>query len=225
MGVEVQLVEWLAEDRMVVNAARVLKDKHVLHFLGRNLDHTDTRLINFMMSGRHGTPFEHNYFQFRVTCPIFAQRDWMRHRTGHSFNEISTRWQEMGALGIYEPDVMRAQIGKAHLYQFSEMEPGWSNSLRSWWLAHTQRRSIKAYKRMLRLGYAREQAMAVLPMGTYTQFIWSCNARSLMHFLALRTEPTARKEIQEGARQAEHHFQEKMPITYQAWVDNGRVAP
>jgi thymidylate synthase (FAD) len=208
---------------LVVNSARVLKGKW-RHSSSQWRDE-DSRLIDFMMRGRHGTPFEHNYFQFRVTVPIFAQRDWMRHRVGHSFNEISTRWQEMGDLGVYSPPLMREQLGKAHLYQFQDLSPGWKNSIRRWRLIRAQNKALKTYRRMLKDGFAREQAMAVLPMGVFTQFVWSCNARSIMHFLSLRTEPTARKEIREVAAAVEHSFATWMPETHAAWVRHGRVAP
>ena len=229
----VDLVHSLAYDRMVANAARVVagKAKPVPSDCAP-LDDDDIRLINYMMEHRHGTPFEHNYFQFRVRVPIFAQRDWMRHRVGHSFNEISTRWQDMSETGVYEPECMRIQVGKTHEYlyeDFDELHASVDEKIGHWcrrqWLIQRQKSSVRTYKRMLKKGFAREQAMAVLPMGTYTEFIWSCNARSLMHFLGLRNKPNARREIQETCKALELHFADKMPITYSAWVKNGRVAP
>jgi thymidylate synthase (FAD) len=229
----VELVHSLAHDQLVANSARVIGEKSKpINAPGVPLDNDDVRLINYMMANRHGTPFEHNYFQFRVRVPIFAQRDWMRHRVGHSFNEISTRWQDMSETGIYEPEAMRTQVGKAHEYlyeDFDALHASVDEKIGHWcrrkWLVLTQRRAIRTYKRMIKRGYAREQAMAVLPMGTYTEFIWSCNARSLMHFLGLRNKPNARREIQEVCAALEEHFSARMPVTYNAWVKNGRVAP
>jgi thymidylate synthase (FAD) len=228
-----ELVTHHAHDQMVANAARVTKSKH-RHFRWNvlRLLADDERLIKYMIKHRHGTPFEHNYFQFRISVPIFAQRDWMRHRVGHSFNEISTRWQEMDALGVYEPDCLRFQVGKPHEYEYvdvSEEGASWHYRLwhhyRLWYLIRAQRQGVKRYRKMLDRGYAREQAMAALPMGTYTEFVWSCNARSLMHFLGLRRQPNVRKEIRQVCEQLESHFQAAMPVTYAAWVENGYVAP
>lgn len=229
-----ELVHSLAHDQMVANAARVTKSKYRhFKFAVLKLLADDERLIKYMMTKRHGTPFEHNYFQFRISVPIFAQRDWMRHRVGHSFNEISTRWQEMDAMGVYEPDCLRVQIGKAHEYLYEDFNrdgvASTTEKLHHWWrkryLIRAQRAGHKRYRRMLKRGYAREQAMAALPMGTYTEFIWSCNARSLMHFLGLRAQPNARKEIRIVCERLEAIFQAQMPVTYAAWVENGRVAP
>jgi thymidylate synthase (FAD) len=219
---------------MVANAARVTEKKHHrVPLRKRELPDDDKRLISYMMKHRHGTPFEHNYFQFRISVPIFAQRDWMRHRVGHSFNEISTRWQEMDALGVYEPDCLRVQVGKAHEYLYEDFNgdgvASTTEKLQHWWrrryLIRAQRAGLKRYRRMLDRGYAREQAMSALPMGTYTEFVWSCNARSLMHFLGLRRQANVRKEIRQVCEQLEQHFMAAMPVTYAAWVENGYVAP
>jgi thymidylate synthase (FAD) len=224
-----ELVHALADDQMVVNAAKVTKLKWQPFFM---FNENGDRLIRYMMDHKHGTPFEHNYFQFRISVPIFAQRDWMRHRVGHSFNEISTRWQEMDAMGVYEPDCLRVQVGKVHEYQYEDfniVEASIDERIKHWWrrryLIRSQRAGIKRYRKMLDKGYAREQAMAALPMGTYTEFVWSCNARSLMHFLGLRRKSNARKEIRIVCDQLEQHFRQAMPVTYDAWVANDYEAP
>lgn len=222
-----ELIGAYADDLAVVNAAKVSGGKRQ-----SEMDKNGERLIGYLLQNKHGTPFEHNYFRFHVIVPIFAQRDWMRHRVGHSFNEVSTRWQDMDALGVYEPDLLRTQVGKIHLYQYEDFDSvnaSTTEKLSHWWkrryLIRSQKKAMKRYKTMLKRGYAREQAMATLPMGTYTEFWWSCNARSLMHFLSLRQGSGARKEIRMVADQIEEQFAKQMPITHAAWVKNGKVAP
>lgn len=222
-----ELLGAYADDLSVVNAAKVSGGKQETE-----LTKDGERLIGYLLKNKHGTPFEHNYFRFHVVVPIFAQRDWMRHRVGHSFNEVSTRWQDMDSLGVYEPDVLRSQVGKIHLYQYEDFDPNTASRLERFkhkrrlnYLVKSQKKAMKRYKKMLKRGYAREQAMATLPMGTYTEFWWSCNARSLMHFLALRQGAGARKEIRLVAYQIEKQFAKQMPITHAAWVKNGKVAP
>jgi thymidylate synthase (FAD) len=85
--------------------------------------------------------------------------------------------------------------------------------------------SWAAYEYLLEAGVAKEQARAVLPVGIYSQMIWTCNPRSLMHFLGLRAAPTALKEIRVLAQQAEEVFSSLMPATHIAFVSAGRVAP
>ena len=50
------------------------------------------------------------------------------------------------------------------------------------------------YRTLLDDGVAKEVARSVLPVGIYTEFYWTVNARSIMHFLSLRNarRPSAR---------------------------------
>ena len=53
---------------------------------------------------------------------------------------------------------------------------------------------------------AKEVARAVLPVGIYTEFCWTLNARTLMHFLGLRNAETAQREIRRYAEAVEELF-------------------
>jgi thymidylate synthase (FAD) len=78
---------------------------------------------------------------------------------------------------------------------------------------------------MLSLGVAKEVARTVLPMGMFTQFYWTVNARALMNFLSLRTDENAQLDIRKYANAVESLFSQEMPITYKSWIANGKVAP
>lgn len=65
----------------------------------------------------------------------------------------------------------------------------------------------------------------MLPMGTFTQFYWTVNARSLMNFVSLRAADTAQLEIRRYAEAVEELFAELMPVTHAAFVANDRTAP
>jgi thymidylate synthase (FAD) len=68
-------------------------------------------------------------------------------------------------------------------------------------------------------------ARAVLPVGAYTEFYWTVNARSLMNFVSLRAAETAQREIRQYAEAVERFLEERMPITHAAFVANDRTAP
>ena len=94
------------------------------------------------------------------------------------------------------------------------------------------RQSYGAYLQMLGNGIAREVARAVLPVGIYSSMYATCNARSLMHFLSLRTTHEAasvpsfpQREIEMVAEQMEELWAKLMPLTYAAYNDHGRRAP
>jgi thymidylate synthase (FAD) len=81
------------------------------------------------------------------------------------------------------------------------------------------------YERLVEQGVARELARAVLPVGAYTEFYWTVNARALMNFVSLRAAETAQREIRRYADAVEQFLAQKMPVTHEAFVAGGRVAP
>jgi thymidylate synthase (FAD) len=216
---KVTLLDSLASDLSVVHAARVSLDKW-------NEEWTNNHglLINFLMKNHHGTPFEHNYFRVHVEAPIFVFREWHRHRIGHSYNEVSGRYVELEEK-FYVPETLRTQRGKPGAYFFEDTpESDMTRAIKDA-MDGQNRQAFELYRELLAAGVAKEQARTVLPVATYTQMIWSCNARSLMAFLSLRAEEHAMKEIRDLAYQAEADFMEVMPWTWDAWHLNGRVAP
>lgn len=208
----------MADDLSVVNAARVSFGKRKTE-----LDEGDVSLINFLMRERHGTPFEHNAFRFHVRCPIFVAREWFRHRIG-SFNEFSARYSEVPE-DFWVPKVedVRTQVGKPGSYTFTATEEDVSKDA-IWHIETAYEKAYASYRAMLADGVAKELARVVLPMGTYTEFYWTVNARSLMNFLSLRTANTAQSEIRDYAFEVESAFEEHMPVTYEAWNRLGRFS-
>ncbi|MCA9880775.1 MAG: FAD-dependent thymidylate synthase [Thermomicrobiales bacterium] len=222
----VDLLAHNGNDMDIANAARV----SVGDGRGGN-PYEISGLINYLMKHRHGSPFEHGYLKFHVECPIFVAREFMRHRAGWSYNEVSGRysvlepvfWVPTTTRGIVnegtsarprlEPDAFIANQTIAQMQSFYE---------EAW----------EAYRLILNGDVVNEVARAVLPVGIYTSFIASCNPRSLMHFLSLRinhpdnqydTYPQA--EIQEVAEKMEKHFKAHWPLTWEAFNAHGRVSP
>ena len=208
----------LASDLAVVNGARVSFNSTSDEWTER-----DGGLIRFLMRDHHGSPFEHGYFRFIVKAPIFVVREHHRHRAGHSFNEWSGRYSKMEA-EFYVPDFVRTQVGKPGAYTFEPVEPAIREQTRAE-IEETAARAFDSYERMLELGVAKEVARTVLPLAMYTKYFWSCNPRSLMHFCSLRNSEFAQFEIREYAKAAERFLEREMPVTYAAFVANGRVAP
>ena len=66
---------------------------------------------------------------------------------------------------------------------------------------------------------------SILPVGIYTQFYWTLNARSLINFLSLRNAESAQFEIRTYAEAVEYFFAQKMPETHSGFVEFGRRAP
>jgi thymidylate synthase (FAD) len=215
----VRLDEAMADDLSVVNGARVSFARHKTE-----LDDSDAGLIRFLMRERHGTPFEHNAFRFHIRAPIFVAREWFRHRIG-SFNEFSMRYaRATDEFYLPAPEDVRTQVGKPGAYSFEPVPDDVAETTREE-LQQVYEAAYAAYERLVELGVARELARAALPVGAYTEFYWTVNARALMNFLSLRNAETAQREIRRYAEACERFLAERMPITYESFVASGRKAP
>lgn len=221
----VKLIRALASDNMVVQAAQVSAKGE------NNPDTVPERLIQALLKGRHGSPFEHNSFTFFVEAPLFVFREWQRHRIS-SFNEMSGRYTEMIPKFYLTPqDRPMINVG-------TKMKPDMQPAPEETWRRHVGRKmrtaelAWESYQADLADGIANEVAREDLPLNTYSQMYWTVNARSLMNFISLRVESDdslvrsyPQREIMWGAEVVEHWFSRYMPFTHKAFVDNGRVAP
>ena len=210
----------LADDISVVNSARVSFGRKV-----ETMSEADIGLINYLLKNQHGTPFEHNMFRFHIKAPIFVTREWFRHRIGWSYNEFSARYAEM-ADDFFVPEVedFRTQVGVPGRYSFTAMEEDFAVEA-SEIINGMMRTSYATYQILLDLGVAKELARSVLPVGVFSQFYATCNARSLMNFIELRADDHAQKEIRDYAQTLEQVLKFHMPYTYASFVNNGRKAP
>jgi len=208
-----------ATDLSVVNGARVsflqMRDE---------MDSKDEGLIRFLMRERHASPFEHNLFRFHIRCPIAVAREWMRHRWS-SFNEHSLRYSE-AIDDFYVPatEQVRTQVGKPGAYRFEPVEVDTALEVQDQMSKHYQE-AWNLYQGLLEKGVARELARFILPVGLFTEFYWSVNARALMNFISLRNDDAAMWEIRQYGAAVEEFLADAMPSTHKAFVEFGRVAP
>lgn len=202
----VELLRVSGSDLDIANAARVSYGR-----VSTVISDRDKKLIDFLMEHDHTSPFEHNQLSFRIKAPIFVARQWMRHRM-NSYNEISYRYVTVKT-EFYIPKEFRYQDtvnkqGSTGVFVDEALTARYKNTCEA---------SYKVYEDLLAAGVCREQARALLPVGTYTEFIFTCNMHSLMHFMKLRLSHGAQSEIRVYAkallRLAFSHF----PITLDAW--------
>jgi thymidylate synthase (FAD) len=92
--------------------------------------------------------------------------------------------------------------------------------------------AYNCYEENLGLGIDPGLARDCLPVGIYSSCWVTCNPRSLMSFLSLRThEPDSKYvsyplyEIEVAAKQVETIFAEGWPLTYRVFNECGRVSP
>lgn len=223
--IAVNLLDTNLSDERVCIAARTST-------AGADADPTATAgLIGSLMKNRHGSPFEHMSATWQVTAPLFVWREHHRHRIA-SYNEESARYKVLEPrFYLPAPDRPMVQVGKAMAY---EIVPGTPEqyALVEDEIKTASTSAYESYQALLEAGVAREVARDVLPVNIMSTCIVTMNARGLMNFLSLRVDSedsTYRskplREIQMVAEQYEHDFALHAPITYAAFVSNGRVTP
>lgn len=189
----VGLIDHMGTESTVTNAARVSFGRMKTTF-----DEKDEVLLKFLIDNKHLTPLEHVKFQFSVHCPLFVRGQWHRHRAGWSYNEISRRYTEVD-MEFYVPENFRIQSdnNKQASVENSQIENNKE--------AYEQYNKIvkdcySAYEKLLELGVCKEQARGILPQTMFTTFWATVDLRNLLHFIELRDDEHAQKEIREYAR-------------------------
>jgi thymidylate synthase (FAD) len=208
----VELQDMLGDDLAIVNAARV-------SYLGESKGpERDRKLLRYLLTHDHGTPFEMAVFKFRVKTPEVVFRQWIRHRIG-SFNVQSRRYTEVEDDDLHTPERWRLQDTANRQGSKGELGADASRVLFDE-LAEVYARCRDAYRRALAAGVAREQARLFLPgFAVYSTFVWTVNARSLMNFLRLRLDAHAQWEIRQYARAVGQIFKTKLPWTAEIFAE------
>lgn len=195
-------------DNSIVQSARVSYGD------GTTTSRGDTGLIRYLMRHWHTTPFEMVEFKFHIKMPLYIARQHLRHRTA-SVNELSARYSVVPK-EYYNPETLRGQSEVNH--QGSEGEVTIPEEKRTA-VSHHLEQSFELYEDLLENGCCREQARGNLPQSTYTEFYWKINLHNLMHYLHLRMDSHAQKEIREFANAIYTLVEPLVPITMKAFTD------
>jgi thymidylate synthase (FAD) len=209
----VRLVDYMGSDQSIVQAARVSYGG------GTKSVREDRGLIRYLLRHDHTTPFEMVVLKFHIKAPIFVTRQWIRHRTA-SVNEESARYSIVRE-EFHEPS--REDIG----FQSKDNKQGRSTEpvpqeIVDRFLAYLKENRETAYsqyEQFLQDNVARELARTVLPLSVYTQFYWQMNLHNLFHFLRLRLDAHAQKEIRDFAQQVAVCAKAVAPYAWEAFEE------
>lgn len=221
---QVDYVQHWGDDLLVANAARVSFDKKsewdlqlVPKMSGmvveEHLNPKDEKLIHYLARARHTSCFEHMGATLKLKVPIFIARQIQRHRT-FSYNEISRRYVDSPPEFFY-PDTLRARAD--NVKQGSSEEAANTTVELAWYVGV----AVGAYEKMLEDGVAPEQARMILPQNMYTEFYMSGNLRAWEHFLKLRLDGHAQKEVQDVAQMVYQILQPLFPVSMSALFEHG----
>lgn len=209
----VRLVDYLGNDSRIVQSARVSYGD------GTKTVREDKGLISYLLRNQHTSPFEQVVFTFHIKLPIFVARQMIRHRTAR-LNEISGRYS------IMKDDFYIPQEDDV-AFQSSNNKQGRSNETvpreiinKVITLLKEEQKSIYAnYQSLLSDEIARELARVNLPLSLYTEWYWQVDLHNLFHFLKLRMDNHAQKEIREYANVMFEIAKKVVPFACEAFED------
>jgi thymidylate synthase (FAD) len=218
----VVLQEVMGDALTVVNTARVSYGRQKEQW-----EESDQRLLHYLIRHQHTSPFRHVMFRFHLKAPEMVMRQIYKHVVGsewfaptstqlHGWNEISGRYVELH--DVYKPTEWRAQSQSSKQGSEGPLDGALSAEIAQEYGELTDR-VLGFYHRLCERGVAKEQARAILPLGTYTECIWTVSFQAVMNFLGLRLDHHAQHEVQEYARAIQTLVGAATPILYQSWSE------
>ena len=178
----------------------------------------DLKLLTYLYTHKHMTPFEMAGIIIEVKAPIFVFREWHRHRT-QSINEMSARYIPLPDEN-YVPTLERIMEGAKDTK--NKQAQGTGDKLNeaqvNQWLLDlhdSYEYSQTIYERGLNMGVPKEIARAVIPVARYSKMRASANLRNWLGFVLLRQASNAQWEIRQYANAVGDLIAEEFPLTWE----------
>ena len=213
----VRLVQTQGHARITVDAARCSYGSQ-----GDDLGDKDRKLIRFLLSNGHTSPFRHLVFTFHIKMPLFTAMQWTKYQVGStwctmetvdgepvqqvdlqydtdkgcSWNQLSGRYKVMEP-EFYVPEVARRNTGRQASEEVDDEE---LTAIMQEALDTSHRHAVARYKALLNYGVAKELARLVLPPSIYSECYWTVSLQAVLHFLEQRLAPEAQFEIRSYAQ-------------------------
>lgn len=182
----------------------------------------DEKLLAYLYTHKHMTPFEMAGMTIEVQAPIFVFREWHRHRT-QSYNEMSARYTPLPDLN-YMPSIERLMMDGGSNKQAqgtgTKLDETMARTFQSILLA-ANTNAENGYQAGLQMGVPKELARLMLPVARYSRMRASANLRNWLAFLTLRMDPAAQWEIRQYANVVGKEIELCFPRTW-ALFNQGR---
>ena len=206
----VKLLDVMGSDEEVENSARISYGEGT-----RKVNQT-RNLIRYIMRHKHTSPFEMCEVKFHLKLPIFIMRQLVRHRTAN-LNEYSGRYSVMSN-EFYLPE------GDYLAKQSTTNSQGRGEVLEQQGLLQFEFNRIydgasMAYQVLLEHDLSREVARALLPVANYTECIWKIDLHNFFHFVKLRSDSHAQREIRDYANAMYELVKPNFPLCCEAFED------
>lgn len=208
-----EYVSHMGSDLTVVNSARVSFNKESSLDDSGNFLKSDEKLISYLATHQHTTPFTHPQITIRETVPIFVARQRFKHVVGFTYNEVSRRYVDETP-EFYVPATWRnrpegsVKQGSGAAHADSEMFGGvYGEFLKN---------ALATYENMIACGVAPEQARMVLPQSMLTSYYVTGSLAAFARAYKQRIDAHAQEEIQQLAKQWDTLISPLFPVSWQA---------
>lgn len=192
MLTKVKLIDRLGSDKTVVNAARVSFNKEI-----SEMKQGDKKLIKYLASHGHWTPFGHVQLQFRIAAPVFVARQLGKHQVGLVWNEVSRRYVDTD-VSFYTPEDWRKRADNRKQGSSDEVLEINADLFKDY--QKLLEASKLMYDKLLEKEVAPEQARMVLPQSMMTEWIWTGSLPAFARVVKLRDHADAQKECADIAK-------------------------
>lgn len=218
----VSLKDWMGTDLSPVNDAKVSFDKE-----SSSMGDQEKRLITYLAEHQHTSPFRHSVLKFEIYAPLMVARQWWKHVIGSEHGEgydRLTAWNESSRRYITEEPTFLIPGGAEWRSIPKNRKQGSGDNLDSEVgtqfteaLKRHVAESLELYEQALENQVCPEQARLFLPAyGLYVRWVWTGSLQAVAHFLQLRLEEGAQKEIRDYAEAVEVLTRERFPIALDA---------
>jgi len=232
----IKLIEHWGSDERIIEAARMSTNKGFVGWKGDGcrqcggtcldkennkcnkcqngrIEEGDEKLLRFLWTNQHTSPFEQCGMSIEVQAPIFVFREWHRHRT-QSYNEMSARYTQMPDVHyLPSPDRVLGQDNKNKQGSKGQVSPEiQAEFLRR--IKLEQEQIYADYQWALDNGISREIARINTPVSRYSRMVASANLLNWLKFLKLRMAENAQWEIRQYANAVTEIVGQLFPRTY-----------
>ena len=218
----VELIDKMGSDLSVVNAARVSYSKEseweLIMPAGPTpgvLSERDEKLVKYLATHNHWSPFAHASLQFRIKAPVFVARQLVKHQVGLVWNEISRRYVDYEP-ELYEPKEWRGRPQNSKQGSDGVVDLDSNEKHR---LEMTMQQCKIIYNTLIEKGVAPEQARMVLPQSMMTEWIWSGTLYAFARVCNLRCAKDTQEETRYIADEIHNICNKEFPTSWKYLID------
>lgn len=184
----------------IVNAARVSFHKESEFVTGddgiKKLKYGDERLINYLATHGHWTPFAHVNATFVIKAPLFVARQLGKHQVGLVWNEVSRRYVDEEP-EFWFPEEWRGRPVNAKQGSDGILDDTQPEMVVSQVAQYSVQLACNTYQDMIKVGIAPEQARMFLPQNMMTEWWWTGSLAAWSRVFRLRLDAHTQKETQD----------------------------